>query len=302
MARPRPPPSCKTLPASPAKPGISVLTLCRDRRAHLANLIEGLRRSTVAPDELLIVDMGGPPIQISACAFPVEVLTVNEASLPLAKARNLAAAQARRETLVFLDVDCIPMAGLLAAIQSTREARDAVICAEVRYLNKGAVPSGWTEVDLLRQSVSHPARVFPASGVQVQTNPGLFWSLAFAISQSLFRHLGGFDERFIGYGAEDTDFGFRAKLAGAELLFLGGAGAFHQHHDVFDPPLQHFEDIVRNARIFHQRWKIWPMRNWLDAFERSGLIRFEDGKIVTIRSPRRAEIAAAKQSDDKAFG
>jgi GT2 family glycosyltransferase len=295
--------SCKTLPTDPIKPaGISVLTLCQDRRAHLSNLIEGLCRSTVTPDELLIVDMGGPPIQIPACKFAVNVVGVNEARLPLAKARNLAAAQARNDALMFLDVDCIPMAGLLGAVQTTLQARDAVVCAEVRYLNKGAVQPGWTEADLRRDSRTHPARAFPESGVRAESNPGLFWSLAFAIRGTQFRRLGGFDERFGGYGAEDTDFGFRAKLADVDLLFLGGPGAFHQYHDVFDPPLQHFEDIIRNAQIFYQRWNIWPMRNWLDAFERSDLIRIEPGKIVTIRMPRRAEMTAAKQPDDKEFG
>jgi hypothetical protein len=44
--------------------GVSVLTLASGRRLHLQRLIEGLCRSEVAPDELIIVDMGGPAIKI----------------------------------------------------------------------------------------------------------------------------------------------------------------------------------------------------------------------------------------------
>jgi len=65
----------------------------------------------------------------------------------------------------------------------------------------------------------------------------------------------GFDEAFAGYGAEDTDFGFRAREADLPLVYMGGPGASHQFHDTFDPPLHHFQDIIRNARMFREKWK-----------------------------------------------
>ncbi|WP_238550588.1 hypothetical protein [Blastomonas sp. AAP53] len=67
------------------------------------------------------------------------------------------------------------------------------------------------------------------------------------------------------------------------LWFIGGPGAFHQHHDCQDPPLQHFDDIVRNAPIFHARWGFWPMEGWLRAFEAMGLIRIGDGTLIVQR-------------------
>lgn len=275
-------------------PGISVLTLGRGRRAHLARLIEGLCRSTTIPDELIIVDMGGPQIELPSAAFPIRVLLLKEGNLPLAQARNLAAAAAKYEMLLFLDIDCVPMAGLLGEIRATQH-HDALLCAEVRYLAKDAIQDGWEEGGLLRNSITHPARSFPSAGVRRESNPGLFWSLVFAIRLDLFNDLGGFDERFTGYGAEDTDFGYRAKAAGIDLLFLGGPGAFHQHHDVFDPPLQHFRDIIRNAQIFYDRWKFWPMQSWLEAFARLDLICFDRGRIVTLRPPHASEMEMAKQ-------
>jgi hypothetical protein len=56
------------------------------------------------------------------------------------------------------------------------------------------------------------------------------------------------------------------------MRWVGGAHAFHQFHPVSDPPVEHVHDIVRNAKVFHQRWGWWPMSNWLNAFEQRGLI------------------------------
>ena len=136
-------------------------------------------------------------------------------------------------------------------------------------------------------------RSFPATGTRRETNPGLFWSLAFAIRRSRFEELGGFDEAFVGYGAEDTDFGFRAERAQIPLIFVGGAIACHQYHDSYDPPVQHFDDIVRNATIFKARWGWSPMQGWLDAFVAMGLIDYRDDGIRILRRPNAADLIAA---------
>ncbi len=276
--------------------GLSVLTLARGRRQHLQRLIEGLCRSETAPDELIIVDMGGPAIECPAASFPIKVLALGDNHLPLAQARNRAASEARHELLIFLDVDCIPMAALLGSMHSALEKHNVLLCAEIHYMNEAAICDEWKEDSLLRDSKTHPVRDFPATGTRVEGNPGLFWSVAFAVRRALFKKLGGFDERFTGYGGEDTDFGFRAHQAGVKLLFLGGTGAFHQYHQTYEPPLQHFYDIVRNAEIFFKIWGVWPMKGWLESFESLGLIRLGDSEIITLRSPNTSEIEKARSN------
>lgn len=276
---------------------ISLLTIVKNRANHLAQLVEGLRRSLVPPDELVIADMGSTPALIAPDApFPVRLIRLERSGLPLAAARNAAARASKGEYLLFLDVDCIPMRGLVGDMRDQLARGDALVCAEVFYLGPTDARNGWEEESLKLSAQSHPIRAFPAEDVREERNAGLFWSLLFGIRRRRFLDLNGFDEAFNGYGAEDTDFGFRARKAGLPLLFKGGAGAFHQYHDVLDPPLQHLEDIVRNAQLFHDRWHFWPMEGWLDEFANRGLITMTDNRIILRRTADEAEFATARRS------
>lgn len=264
--------------------GLSVLTLARGRSAHLDNLVEGLRRSATPPDELVIVDMNDAPLQLVSAPFKVRIERIDLAGLPLAAARNRAAALARNEALLFLDADCIPARGLVGDMTEALGCHDALVCAEVLYLGPGDARGSWQEDDLLAAGAGHPVRPFPASGLVRETNYGLFWSLAFGLRRRRFEALGGFDEAFVGYGGEDTDLGFTARAAETPLLFMAGPGAFHQHHPVSNPPLEHLDDILRNAAVFRAKWGIWPMEGWLRAFEEQGLIALDEVTIADLRS------------------
>jgi len=198
--------------------GLSVLTLVRNREGHLRQLVEGLRRSQRLPDELIIVDMSDAPVSLGPTPFPVEIDRFETDGLPLAEARNRAAQRARYPHLVFLDVDCIPLATCLARLDQELDHHDALLCADIRYLGPEDARTDWTEQALIAAGTRHPARKFPETGIRRETNPGLFWSLAFAIHAGAFAQLGGFDETFRGYGAEDTDFGFRADAACRAIL------------------------------------------------------------------------------------
>jgi GT2 family glycosyltransferase len=125
----------------------------------------------------------------------------------------------------------------------------------------------------LEQSRPHAARpVAPPEGVVAAEDLRLFWSLSFAITADTWQRVGGFDEGYDGYGGEDTDFAMRLGRNGGRLYWLGGATAYHQYHDVEDPPRRHLGDIVRNSNLFHDRWGEFPMGEWLDAFAAEGLI------------------------------
>ncbi len=270
---------------------VSVLTIVKNRADHLAALVDGLRRSTMSPHELIVIDMSDVPVTIADTGFPVTLRRFEVGGLPLAAARNRAAAAATAPHLLFLDVDCIPLSACLARMAEELERADALLCADIRYLGPSEEGADGSDAALLARGRAHPVRAFPQGGVRREPDAGLFWSLAFAIRAARFAALGGFDEAFAGYGAEDTDFGFRAAEAGVPLLFVGGAIACHQHHGGHQPPVQHLDDILRNAALFQRRWGRWPMQGWLDDFAAMGLVRWRDGIPVRVRTVDDTDLA-----------
>ncbi|MCF7549379.1 galactosyltransferase-related protein [Pseudonocardia sp. WMMC193] len=266
----------------------AVVTTVAGRAGHL-------RRQRAALGECLhdglhvVVGMGGrAPESPGPETVRLEVDASPE-GLPLAAARNAGAAAALdrgADLLVFLDVDCIPGPDLPASY--TAAARDgALLCGPVHYLPP-AGPGGYPTSGLADLAPPHPGRPAPAPGqVVAEDRVELFWSLSFAVTPQTWRALGGFDEGFRGYGAEDTDFARRARDRGAEMFWVGGARAFHQHHPPARQDADRVAEIVRNARRFHRRWGDWPMRGWLEDLHRAGRVVFapEAGELSVVARP-----------------
>jgi GT2 family glycosyltransferase len=282
----------------------AVVTIVADRTAHLVELVEGLRRQSLAPSELVVVVMGGedPRPALPAASFPIHTHACEPSPtgmLPLARARNLGVGRARDEHVVLLDVDCIPGRELVASYDQALRDHDGLLMGVVRYLDPGATTGGWSEADLAARSREHPARPHPTGREPVaRDHYERFWSLSFAVRRTTYRErLGGFDEELDGYGGEDTDLAFTARARGVPLWWVPAAVAYHQHHATYAPPLPHLESIVANAIRFRAKWGGWPMDGWLRAFAERGLVRWDpDGdELSVLREPTTAEIEAARK-------
>jgi hypothetical protein len=263
---------------------LAVVTIAHGRHDHLAMQQAGILRSSRLPDLRVVVAMDDPDLEKSLDPVPYarQIVHVPRQGqhLPLARARNLGAQTALATgvtTLVFLDVDCIPSTGLLAAYEAAAlhptTCRD-LLCGPVTYLPPPPA-DGYDLTTVASLGEPHPARPVPVAGTVERTRQRyeLFWSLSFAVTGQTWFDIGGFDEAYVGYGGEDTDFARRAEAVGTVLAWVRDADAFHQFHPVSSPPVEHVDDIVRNATVFHDRWGDWPMVGWLSAFEERGLVR-----------------------------
>lgn len=281
--------------------GTSVLVITGGRDTHLARVLTGLERAEPRPDEVVVVFMNQPGGTVPATDLTVVTGHVRAPGhLPLAAARNHAVQLARGEVLVFLDVDCIPAAGAVGSLADTvRRHPGTVVMGTPRYLGPGwaeGQPKVPDDGRLRELSVLHPARANLGEGRSEEWH--LVWTLVLALAAADADRIGGFDAGFTGYGAEDTDFAFRARDAGLSLRF-SAATVFHQHHGVHRPPLPHFADIVVNARRFRHVHGTWPMEGWLGRFRDLGLVDWDpDGELLTIlRHPTEPETRAAHQPD-----
>lgn len=267
---------------------ISVLTIVHNRQEALRQLIQGLLRSEQLPAELIIVSMNESPYPLPPTPFPVrQGQLTHPGGLPLAKARNLAVDLATHQQLVFLDADCIPHPQLVAHYARALDQADQLYSGQVRYLQQGALEEAnfWSRLPELSRPdpIRTDSRSLPYH---------LFWSLNFGCTRQTFARIGGFDEAYGGYGAEDTDFGFAARKAAVPLRPLP-ALAYHQYHPSYSPPLNHLPDIIANATYFKHKWQEWPMRGWLEAFQQLGCVHWTKDELTLLRDPTAAELRAA---------
>jgi GT2 family glycosyltransferase len=270
---------------------VAVITAVSGRHDHLRNQRTFLADCVPAPFRHVVVAIGDPDIagligENHRLPTTLVELPRHPAGLPIAAARNAgarAALAAGAEVLIFLDVDCLPSRELVGAYTDLcRQRPGDLLCGTVTYLPPTPA-GGWDAADLARLRAPHPARPDPAPGAIEFGETRLFWSLSFAVTAPTWRAIGEFYEGYVGYGAEDTDFGLAAEATGARVAFAGGADAYHQHHPVSDPPVEHLDDIVRNSAVFEARHDRLPMSGWLDAFSARGLLTYVDGR------PRRAD-------------
>ncbi|MBN9107358.1 MAG: glycosyltransferase family 2 protein [Pseudonocardia sp.] len=263
---------------------VGLITVAHGRHGHLRRQQAGLADVEEPPATRVVVAVDDPVIAtiVAGCPLPdsrTVAVRSDGTGLPVAHARNVGAAAAiarGAELLVFLDVDCIPGPALFRRYrEAAAGGGERLLCGPVAYLPPP--PEGGYRADALATSAApHPARPAPADGTCVDTDDhDLFWSLSFAVTTPAWIRLGGFHEGYRGYGGEDTDFGYAAAAAGVGLRWVGGATAFHQHHPVSDPPVEHLDDILRNGALFRRRWGRWPMTGWLGAFAAAGLVRHD---------------------------
>lgn len=276
---------------------LAVGTLFAGRHGHLKRLLEGLARSGMAPSEVVIVSMGEDlPEELPDPGAPVRSVRIEREAgrLPLSRARNEVARRATAQHLLMLDVDCIPDEALLGTAVAFLTEHDAVAMGTVRYLPPGEI----APERLKSEGAAHPSLPeHPTPGAVL--DPAHFWSLVFAVRRdTMLRRIGGFDESYVGYGGEDTDFALRAQRAEVPLRWLGGPPAYHQHHETLSPPAQHLETIIRNSKLFRERWGRWPMTGWLTEFEAREWVAWEpDGDhLELLRKPSPHELEALKGS------
>ena len=282
---------------------VSALTIARGRAAHLTNVVLGLARQSRLPDELVVGVMQDELYELPDAPFPIRQIRVQTGDeLPLAEARNAVAKAATGDVLAFLDVDCIPARGLIADYAAHARPGEGLMMGEVMYLPAGATEGGWRYEGFEAVAVRHSDRQGPpADGRRACDDYRCFWSLNFAMHHDDWAASGGFDEAFVGYGAEDTDFGRTLTDRGIPIWWIRGARVYHQHHSHCMPPIHHLRSILRNAEVFAAKWGHRTMEHWLHAFRMMGLIEDRNGMLHVLREPEPADYALCEQSDDMAY-
>lgn len=210
----------------PETPTISVVVPTHDRPEALARCLDALA-GCIPPQGgfEVIVAASRPDPRVRAAverrAGPsraIRLLEEPDSGRP--DARNRGAMAARGRLLAFVDDDCLPEAGWVAALTTALEARpEALVGGRVA---NGLPGNRWAEAAglVIEVGYAHLARVDDAAAY--------FGTSNLALSRSTFEALGGFDRAFVA-AAEDRDLSDRARSAGHPLLQAPDAVVAHMH-------------------------------------------------------------------------
>jgi GT2 family glycosyltransferase len=209
------------------KPSISVVVPTYNRRALLERTLPEVIReaeSAAGAEVVVVVDgsQDGTVEMLRGVKAGGLLRIVTQENRGLAAARNKGVARALAPTILFLDDDMIPGAGLIEAHrQAHADGEDRVV-----YGALGLAPG--VRRSFLKVGVElwgeEMKRRLAEPGHQFRYDDCHFGHAS--ISRRWLERTGGFDESFVRFGNEDYDLGSRLIELGAEMRFLPQAVAY----------------------------------------------------------------------------
>ena len=195
-----------------------------------------LQNQAVKPDELIIADDGSDESIISNIkdivkefSFPVKYVRQENKGFRLAKTRNNGVRNASGDLLIFLDQDLIHTNNLIKTfIENSKEKRfitgmpiwlseeKSIAITEDKIINNTFNNSiSDEEKEAIKNQFNKDRRYYYLHKFKLTDQPRLRGGVC-AINRKDFELINGYDEKFIGWGAEDDDIGKRLYKIGVE--------------------------------------------------------------------------------------
>ena len=222
---------------------VSVVVPYFEAREKLARTLAALERQTYPRHlfEVVIVDDGStPPLAPPPSPLDVRVVRREGSGFKAAAARNAGVEAAAHSILVFLDCDVLPEAEFLAAHARWHHVvSDVLTVGWCSYIDVDDIAPAAIRDRPGSLEELFSGREFDRSWVEkfIHKTTGLtihhhdvFQAVTgiFSIGRAFYESFGGFDESFVRYGFEDTEFGYRAYASGALLAPVGKTFTWHQ--------------------------------------------------------------------------
>lgn len=166
----------------------------------------------------------------------------------ISKARNIGFESSKGNLITFLDVDIIIMSGFVSQVISKYEKMDKFIVfyyiygvfqkkgSQLYHEIKSLTPEKFTNDWCKERNELRDVReaIFHMSDYERDRVPAPWafgWSGAFSIDRESFIESGGFDESFLGWGAEDIDLVYRVLNNNIKYYFDSEISVLHVPHE-----------------------------------------------------------------------
>jgi len=264
---------------SPDRPEISLVVNTFQKPRHLRLVLESIagQRGVEGRFELVVSDDGSTDETASLvqawsnrAAFPIRFLTRPHDGFRLAEVRNRGARAAAGDFLLFLDGDCILPPDHLATYLARRRTGAALLggCGRLTREFSDSLDSGAVSAPDPRTLLAPAERRLLSrrhrkswwqSLLRHPSKPRLVGN-NFGVWASDYRRVNGFDERFVGWGQEDDDFGLRLRAAGVRLeSILDATCSLHVWHPTEGSVTQRWRDGA-NVGYFLRRGRLTACR------------------------------------------
>ena len=248
---------------------VTVVVPCYNGQEPLALTFAALANQTYPRNllEVVVADDGSdPPITVPpGTPFEARVVAQERAGFGLARARNTGAASATGSILVFLDCDMVPEPDHIEAHARWHHLDDRILTLGFRNhvdfsgITPDDVAAAGSIDDLMGgRNVSSPQWIeFHMSRTRdlKSEDTDLFRIVTggnLGISKAFYDDLGGSDESFTQWGAEDTELGYRAFNAGGVLVPERRALAWHQGEGAAGPdPDEQRSQVEQRHKLSH---------------------------------------------------
>ncbi len=216
----------------PRPPFFSVVIANHNGRHHLPVVLAALQRQTFADFETLVADDASTDDSVAWVEqqHPTVRLVVNRRNLGFAATCNTGAAAASGRFLVMLNSDTEPEPTWLEALAQAIVAHPEAAAFASKLLLFDRREQLHTAGDLLgRDGLARNRGAWEQDLGQFDAETYVFSACggAAAYRREVWDALGGYDETFWMY-LEDVDYGFRARLAGWETVFVPQARVYHR--------------------------------------------------------------------------
>lgn len=236
------------------KPELSIIVATYNRPNSLRLCLEGFARQTDTDFEMIIADDGSDPDTPAMveefrrqAPFPIIFVTQSHTIFHKTRVVNKAFFRSSSDNLLFCDGDCVPFHDFVAIHKES--LKPGCFCVG-GYLHLTVPQSRRVTVDMIQQrghETLADARVYRRLRRNHRKN--LFYGLLrtknrprimggnFSVTRADFVRVNGFDERYKGFGAEDSDIRNRLRNNGCRGICLWiRAFTCHLDHNSFDPP------------------------------------------------------------------
>lgn len=296
----------------------SVVIPTYNRRVLLGHTLESLVRQTLPADrfEVLVVDDGSSDGTAEVVHGYRDRLNVRyffqeDEGWRVARARNVGIAHARSEVTVMVDSGVVLHQGCLAAHLSSHETGDGpvAVCGYVYGFNldnedademaraidvgdpagtmaRFAAGRRWLDIrEYFYDKYTEDFNGLPAPWV-------VYWTCNVSARTSQLRAVGGFDEEFRTWGAEDLDLAYRLHRDGARFVLNRDASGIHYpHHKSF---VSNEDDAQANYRYMAAKYATPIARLLPEMGEELNPFNFND-VIVGRGLPRCADFLAVQK-------